>query len=66
MFPDKVADAAVLQDHLEGAVLALVCGHRAADRHIVYVGNGEPRNIRLKSVMTQLYEVEVCELKPKY
>ena len=35
MLPDKAADAAVLWDCLEGAVLALIHSHGATDGHIV-------------------------------
>ena len=50
MLPDKVADAAVLRDCLEGAVQALIHRCGAVDGHIVDVGNGELGNLQLEDM----------------
>ena len=58
MFPDEAVDAAVLQDCLKGAILAPVHSHRATDRDIVYVGNGELGNLWLKDMCDVIMEYQ--------
>ena len=56
MFPDKVVDATVLQDHLKGAVLALVHSRGATDGHVIYVENGELGTLWLKDMCDVIVE----------
>ena len=56
MLPDEAADAAVLQDCLEGAIWPLIHSCGAMDGHVVNVGNVELRNLWLKDMCDIIME----------